>query len=75
MTRTYLLLYLIFLLSVSYGQVISSFPVAFDAFGKEIITQPFSGLQTDINVSSLSKGIYYLKCDQLEGQVYKFVKN
>jgi hypothetical protein len=47
----------------------------FDAFGKEIITQPFSGLQTDINVSSLSKGIYYLKCDQLEGQVYKFVKN
>lgn len=47
----------------------------FDAFGKEMFTLPFSGLQTDVDISSLSNGIYYLQCDQIDGQVYRFVKN
>lgn len=47
----------------------------FDAFGKEMFTQPFSGFQIDIDISRLSNGIYYLQCDQIDGQVYRFVKN
>lgn len=47
----------------------------FDAFGNVVISQPFSGTQTDVNISNLSTGFYYMQCDQMKGKVYKFVKN